>query len=58
MRSSISAASLQSYLETLSRKDLITNFDEVLWNGMVNQVRVTQDGRLRFIFKDKTEIEI
>ena len=48
---------LQSYLETLKWQELINEFDEVLWYGMVDQVRVTQDGKLRFIFKDKTEIE-
>lgn len=29
---------------------------EVLWYGALDQVRVTQDGKLRFIFKDATEI--
>ena len=49
---------IQSYLDTLNRQDLITEFDEVLWYSAVDQVRVTQDGKLRFIFKDGTEIEI
>ncbi len=48
---------IQSYLDTLDNQNLITKFDEVLWHGMVDQVRVTQDGKLRFIFKDATEIE-
>ncbi len=48
---------LQSYLDTLKRQELITEFDEVLWYGMVDQARVTKDGKLRFIFKDETEIE-
>lgn len=48
---------IQSYLDTLENQNLITEFDEVLWHGMVDQVRVTQDGKLRFIFKDSTEIE-
>lgn len=48
---------LQSYMDTLKRQGLITEFDEVLWHGMVNQVRVTQDGKLRFIFNDETELE-
>ena len=34
---------IQSYLETLQRQDLITEFDEVLWYGSVDQVLVTQD---------------
>lgn len=48
---------IQNYLDTLNRQELITEFDEVLWYGTVDQVRVTQDGKLRFIFKDETEIE-
>jgi hypothetical protein len=28
----------------------------VLWYGTVAQARVTQDGKLRFIFKDEIEI--
>ena len=40
MRSSPSAASLHSYLETLSRQDLITEFDEVMWYGTEDQERV------------------
>lgn len=49
---------IQSYLDTLKNQELITEFDEVLWYGTVEQVRVKQDGKLRFIFKDETEIEI
>ena len=48
---------IQSYLDTLKRQDLITEFDEVLWYGMVELVLVTQDGKLRFIFKDGVEID-
>ena len=48
---------LQSYLDTLKQQELITEFDEMLLYGMVNQIRVTLDGKLRFIFKDETEIE-
>jgi hypothetical protein len=36
---------------------LIAEFDEVLWYGAVDQVRVTQDGRLRFIFNDGVMVE-
>lgn len=35
---------IQSYLDTLKNQGLITVFDEVLWYGTVDQVRVTQDG--------------
>ena len=48
---------IQSYLDTLKRKELIAEFDEVLWRGTVDQVRVTKDGKLRFIFTDGTAIE-
>ncbi|MEA4899046.1 MAG: hypothetical protein VB115_12510 [Christensenellaceae bacterium] len=48
---------LQTYLETLKRQALITEFDEVLWYGTVDQVRATHDEKLRFIFKDGAEIE-
>ena len=48
---------LQSYLDTLKRQELITEFDEVLWYGTVDQVRVTHDGNLKIIFKDGSEIE-
>ncbi len=47
---------IQSYLETLENQELITEFDEVLWHGMVDQVRVMQDGKLCFIFKEGNKI--
>ncbi len=47
---------IQSYLDTLENQDMITEFDEVLWHGMMDQVRVTMAGQLRFVFKDGTEI--
>ena len=48
---------MQSYLDTLKRQGLIAEFDEALWYGTVDQVRVTQNGKLRFIFKDGTVFE-
>jgi site-specific DNA recombinase len=48
---------IQCYLETLKNQELIAEFDEVLWYGTMDQARVTQDGKLRFIFKDGTEID-
>ena len=45
------------YLETLREQGLVRSFDEALWYGTVEHVRVTQDGKLRFVFKDATEIE-
>ena len=49
---------LQSYLDMLKRQELITEFDEVLWYGMVDQVQVTQDGKIRFVFKDEASAQI
>jgi hypothetical protein len=40
---------LQNYLETLKEQELINEFDEALWYGTVEQVRVTIDGILGFI---------
>lgn len=37
--------------------DTITEFDKMLWYGKVDQVRVTRDGKLHFIFKDGTVFE-
>ena len=48
---------IQSYLDTLKPQELITEFDEVLWYGMVDQVLVVKDGKLRFIFNDGVVIE-
>jgi hypothetical protein len=48
---------IQSYLKTLKDQQHIVEFDEALWYGTVAQMRVTLDGKLRFSFKDGTEIE-
>lgn len=49
---------IQSYLDTLQGQELITEFDEALWYGTVDQMRVKLDGKLRFTFKDGAEIEV
>ena len=49
---------LKEYLATLRAQGPITSFDETLWYGAVEQVRVKADNRLCFIFKDGKEIEI
>lgn len=49
---------IMCYLQSLRDHELITQFDEALWCGTVDQVRVTKEAKLRFIFKDGTEIEI
>ena len=49
---------LAEYLETLRNQGLISSFNETLWYGTVEQVRVTTEGNLRFIFRDGQEITV
>ena len=49
---------LTEYLETLRNQGLISSFNETLWYGTVEQVRVTAEGNLRFIFRDGQEITV
>ncbi len=49
---------LAAYLDTLKATGPITRFDETLWHGTVEQLRVMADGKLRFIFKDGKEIVV
>ena len=49
---------LTEYLETLKNQGLISSFNETLWYGTVEQVRVTTEGNLRFIFRDGQEITV
>ena len=48
---------IRAYLETLRAQDLVRNFDEALWYGTVEQVRIGEDGKMKFIFKDGLVIE-
>ena len=48
---------IQSYQNILKRQELITEFDEALWYGTVNHVRVARDGKLRIIFRDSHVIQ-
>lgn len=48
---------IQSYLETFKYQQLISEFDEVLWYGVIDHVLVTPGGKLRFFFKDGIVIE-
>ena len=45
------------YLETLRAQALVKHFDEALWYGTVEQVRIGENGAMKFIFKDGTVIE-
>lgn len=49
---------LTEYLETLRNQGLISSFNETLWYGTVEQVRVTTEGNLHFIFRDGQEITV
>ena len=49
---------LAEYLETLRNQGLISSFNETLWYGTVEQVRVTTEGNLCFIFRDGQEITV
>ena len=48
---------LQAYLEILREQGVIRTFNETLWCGAVEQVRILQDGTMRFIFKDGAVVE-
>ena len=49
---------LTEYLAALKEQGLISRFNETLWYSTVEQVRVTADGHLRFLFKGGQEIEV
>ena len=49
---------LTEYLETLRNQGLISSFNETLWYGTVEQVRVTTEGNLRFILRDGQGITV
>jgi hypothetical protein len=43
---------LKGYLDMLRKQGPIRTFNETLWCGAVEQVRIKVDGTMRFIFKD------
>ena len=49
---------LTEYLDALKEQGVISRFNETLWYGTVEQVRVTTEGNLRFIFRDGQEITV
>ena len=49
---------IMTYLQTLRKADLITEFDDALWYGTVDRVWVSAKGCIRFVFKDGQEVEI
>jgi site-specific DNA recombinase len=49
---------LQIFLDELKNQDdLITEFDPLLWNSLVDYVTVSEKDDVRFTFKDGTEIQ-
>ena len=49
---------IMTYLQTLRRADRITEFDETLWYGTVDQAWVSARGSIRFVFKDGHQVVI
>ena len=48
---------LKRYLDLLRMQGPIRTFNETLWSGSVEQVRIKADGTMRFIFKDGAFVE-
>ncbi len=48
---------LKGYLDILRTQGPIRTFNETLWCGAVEQVRILKDGTMRFIFKDGAVVE-
>ena len=48
---------LLGYLDMLRKQGPIRTFNETLWCGAVEQVRILKDGTMRFIFKDGAVVE-
>ena len=48
---------LKGYLDMLRKQGLIKTFNETLWCGAIEQVRIKEDGTMRFIFKDEAVVE-
>jgi DNA invertase Pin-like site-specific DNA recombinase len=48
---------LKGYLDLLRKQGLVRTFNEALWCGTVEQVRIKEDGTMRFIFKDGAVVE-
>ena len=48
---------LKGYLDMLRRQGPIRTFNDTLWCGAVEQVRIKEDGTMRFIFKDGVVVE-
>jgi site-specific DNA recombinase len=50
--------SIRTFIRTLEQSDtLLTEFDEELWNAVIEAVMVYQEQKICFIFKDGRELE-
>ena len=50
---------IRCFMEKLSRQtDVITAFDEELWYTTVDVVKVYQDRKMEFIFRDGSTVEV
>ena len=49
---------IKAYIEKLKISDtVITEWDDMLWTMLIDKVTVFADGKMTFLFKDRTEIE-
>ena len=48
---------LKGYLDMLRKQGPVRTFNETLWCGAVEQVRIKEEGTMRFIFKDGAVLE-
>ena len=51
-------ATIETFLRTLAKADLIDKFDTVLWCGLVDFVTVFSKNDVRFTFKNGQEIRV
>ena len=48
---------LESFLRLMDgRNQMLTEFDETLWLGIIDKVKVPSDDRLVFVMKDGREV--
>ncbi|MDY2981854.1 MAG: recombinase family protein, partial [Eubacteriales bacterium] len=51
-------ATIETFLETLAKADLVDKFDAALWCGLVDFVTVYSKDDVRFTFKNGQEIRV
>ena len=51
--------SIHCFMDKLSQQeDIITTFDEELWYTTVDVVKVSLDGKMTFVFRDGSTVEV